>query len=223
MVSRSETEKEIAAAAAERFGEEAAASMPPGGLLLRGNGLWIVRVGAVRLFSVMADGDGGYGKRSFLFDAGAGCVLFGPGETQERQPVAAQDNVWVVGLDNAELVPVSRSSVEALTADPALRRWLTGQVERWMEAWRQSLGGEDGADSAKALPLAAELNPVDASGWWSGLDAFHAQALTALRRLREQEALAEQARLEAGAGQAAKIVNNMLLGATMVATCEAFA
>jgi 3-hydroxyisobutyrate dehydrogenase len=28
---------------------------------------------------------------------------------------------------------------------------------------------------------------------------------------------------EAGAGQAAKICNNMLLGATMVATCEAFA
>ncbi|WP_135557731.1 NHLP bacteriocin export ABC transporter permease/ATPase subunit [Paenibacillus cymbidii] len=197
----SETEKEIAAAAAERFGEEAAASMPPGGLLLRGSGLWIVRVGGVRLFSVMADGDGGYGKRSFLFDAGAGCVLFGPGEPQERPPVAMQSGVWAVGLDSAELVPVSRSSVEALAADPALRRWLTGQLERWKEAWRQALAGEDEAGSITELPLAAELMPADVSDWWSGLDAFHAQALTTLRRLREKEALAEQVRLEARTAQ----------------------
>lgn len=261
MVSRSETEREIAAAAAERFGEEAASAMQPGGLLLNGSGIWIVRLGAVRLFSVVADEGGGYGKRSHLFDAGEGSVLFGLGE-----PQGAKANILAVGLGETELVPMSRASIRAMAADPELRRWMTGQLDRWMEAWHKALAGEEGAGAASetairadaalrwvrlrdpeaeplrwqvrglelplpsggatAFPLGgagwlinpgtAELIRSDTADWWrgdpqwSGLDAFHALALTALHRLREQETLAEHARLHARASQDQHMLNRAL-------------
>jgi NHLM bacteriocin system ABC transporter ATP-binding protein len=266
MVDRSETEREIAAAAAVQFGGEPVSAMPSGGLLLKGSGIWIVRLGAVRLFSVVAGEDGGYGKRSHLFDAGAGSVLFGLGEQLGRTSVSTKASVLAVGLEDAELVPMPRASIYTLAADPDLYRWMTEQLDRWIEAWRDALAGEDegGAASetsiradvalqwvrlhdpeaeplrwrvrglelplpdgnATAFPLggasclispgAADLIRMNTSDWWrgdpewSGLDAFHALALTALQRLRELDSLAEQARFDARASQDQYMLNRAI-------------
>jgi len=85
------------------------------------------------------------------------------------------------------------------------------------------------ADAAKAVGLAAGDAPVS-----GGTGAADAGALAFMVGCEEtlfsriEEALAPMARVviragESGAGQAAKICNNMLLGISMIGTCEAFA
>lgn len=138
------TETEAAAAVEERYGEEAVVSMQPGGMLAGGNGMWLVRRGSLRLYSVLAGDDGSYAQRSHLFDVEQGNVLFGLGEPKTGFPVPGT-SVLAVGSGSTELVPIPRSAVASMAGDPILRQWLTRQLDRWIEAWHDAFTGETGA------------------------------------------------------------------------------
>jgi len=135
-----QSEVELATSTALRFGGKLLRA-PSGGLLLDGGGLWLVKSGGVRLFTVLIRDDGSYGRRSHLFDAGAGRVLFGIGE-----PAASEggDRVAILAssLGDTELVSLERTAVYELAAEPAPRGWLAGELNRWIEAWHLALAEE---------------------------------------------------------------------------------
>jgi NHLM bacteriocin system ABC transporter ATP-binding protein len=144
-VGRSETEKEVAAAVAKRYGADADSTVRSGGVLLNGNGLWIVRRGSVRLYSVLAEEDGSCSRRSYLFDAGEGSVLFGLGEPQPGLSAQGTTSVLAVGNEDAELIPVPRSAVLSMADDPYMRQWMIDRLDRWIEEWHEAFTGETGA------------------------------------------------------------------------------
>ncbi|MFC5469189.1 NHLP bacteriocin export ABC transporter permease/ATPase subunit [Cohnella suwonensis] len=214
---RTEKEKAVAAAAVERFGGEAA-SLQSGGLLLEGSGIWIVRSGTVRLFSVLGREDGSFGKRSHLFDIDSGSVIFGPG--LQRTNLSAKAMILATSLGETELVQLPRSAVYAMAADSGTREWMADQLVCWIAAWHKTFADETAFPLGNAgrlgNPGAAVLSASDTADWWRSdpewrsLDAFHELALSALQRQRDEEAQVERDRLQLRSDNDGRLLNRAM-------------
>ncbi|MGB0902441.1 3-hydroxyisobutyrate dehydrogenase [Halocynthiibacter sp.] len=153
------------------------------------------------------------------FDLAAPCPE-GVAKADSAAAVATGADVVVTMLPNgAILKSVASEIIPAMPAGAVLCDCSTVDVE----------SARDVADNAKAAGLMAVDAPV--SGGIGGADAGTLTFMaggddTAFKKVAELFDIMGQKAVhcgEAGAGQAAKICNNMILGITMAGTCEAFA
>jgi len=195
--------------------------MPLGKMALKfgGTGMKIGFIGLGNMGAPMAANLAAAGHEVVGFDV-AGTTAAGVAQVQSAAEAATNRDVVITMLPNgAILQTVAAQVVPAMRAGATLLDCSTVDV--------------DSARAVASLAEAAGLLFVDApvSG---GIGGAAGGTLTFMAG-GTPEAFASAAPLfdimgqkavhcgEAGAGQAAKICNNMILGATMIATCEAFA
>jgi len=195
--------------------------MPLGKMALKfgGTGMKIGFIGLGNMGAPMAANLAAAGHEVVGFDV-AGTTAAGVAQVQSAAEAATNRDVVITMLPNgAILQTVAAQVVPAMRAGATLLDCSTVDV--------------DSARAVASLAEAAGLLFVDApvSG---GIGGAAGGTLTFMAG-GTPEAFASAAPLfdimgqkavhcgDAGAGQAAKICNNMILGATMIATCEAFA
>jgi 3-hydroxyisobutyrate dehydrogenase len=195
--------------------------MPLGKMAMKfgGTGMKIGFIGLGNMGAPMAANLAAAGHEVVGFDV-AGTTAAGVAQVQSAAEAATNRDVVITMLPNgAILQTVAAQVVPAMRAGATLIDCSTVDV--------------DSARAVASLAEAAGLLFVDApvSG---GIGGAAGGTLTFMAG-GTPEAFASAAPLfdimgqkavhcgEAGAGQAAKICNNMILGATMIATCEAFA
>jgi len=147
---------DLAEATARKFGG-ARERLEAGGRLLEGGGPRLIRSGGVRLFAALVQEDGGMGRRTHLFDVGAGRMLFPAGETSSGRG-KARVALLATPLGDAEFVALPEPAVRELAESGTSRQWLADELDRWIESWHLALAEE------AIAPPALELRPNESLG-----------------------------------------------------------
>nr|WP_299041205.1 3-hydroxyisobutyrate dehydrogenase [uncultured Tateyamaria sp.] len=188
-------------------------------LKLEGSGMKIGFIGLGNMGAPMAANLAKAGHAVSGFDV-AGTTADGVAQASSAAEAAADKDIVITMLPNGDILrAVAHDIIPVMKAGATLIDCSTVDVESARAVAAQADAAGLGCVDA---PVSGGIGGA-AGGTLTFMAGGSAQAFEAARPLFDIMGQKAVHCGDAGAGQAAKICNNMILGATMIATCEAFA